>query len=98
MLKKRKAPTSPLLGSTLAKMLKAKGSSTLTDLEQGKADMADLEKGPEGPVELPSETDPDILEAQRAARRKAKNRRGLASTILTGSLGDEGYSSGTMLG
>jgi hypothetical protein len=81
---KKKAPTSPLLGSTAAQLEKAK---------------QEFAEGPEAPSELPSETDPDIVEAQRMARRKAKARKGLASTILTGGqLGDDGYGSGTMLG
>jgi hypothetical protein len=84
LFKKKKAPTSPLLGSTAAQ------------LEQARLE---FEKGPEAPPELPTETDPDILEAQRQARRQAKKRRGLASTILTGGqLGDDGYGGGTLLG
>jgi hypothetical protein len=88
LFKGRKGSTSPLLGTTLAQMLKAKEDPSL----------ADIEKGPEGVEALPTETDPDILEAQRAARRKAKGRRGLSSTIMTGSLGDDGYGGGTVLG
>jgi hypothetical protein len=80
---KKKAPTSPLLGSTAAQ------------LEQAQKDLA---KGPEAPTDLPTETDPDILEAQRKARREARKRKGLASTILTGQLGDDGYDTRTMLG
>lgn len=49
-------------------------------------------------VELPEETDPDIVEMQRKARREAKKRKGVASTILNGQLSDEGYESGTVLG
>lgn len=49
-------------------------------------------------VELPEETDPDIVEMQRKARRDAKKRKGVASTILNGQLSDEGYESGTVLG
>jgi hypothetical protein len=81
---KKKAPTSPLLGSTAAQLERAR---------------MEFEKGPEAPPELPTETDPDILEAQREARRQAKKRKGLASTILTGGqFGDEGYDTGTLLG
>jgi hypothetical protein len=84
LFKKKKAPTSPLLGSTAAQ------------LEQAKKLFAE---GPEAPAELPVETDPDILEAQRQARRRASKRKGLASTILTGGqLGDDGYGDGTLLG
>jgi hypothetical protein len=84
MLKGKKAPTSPLLGSTASQMEKAK---------------QEIAAGPEAPTDLPEETDPDILEMQRQNRRGAKKRRGVASTILTGGqLGDEGYSSGTVLG
>lgn len=84
LFKGKKTPTSPLLGSTAY------------TLEQAKADVA---KGPEAPVDLPSETDPNILEAQRKARRMAMKRKGVASTILSGGqLGDNGYSSGTLLG
>jgi type IV secretory pathway VirB10-like protein len=67
--KKKKAPTSPLLGSTAAQLEKAK---------------AEFAAGPEAPPELPVETDPDILEQQRQARRKASKRKGLASTIRRG--------------
>lgn len=81
---KKKAPTSPLLGSTAAQLAKAQ---------------AEFAAGPEAPPELPTETDPDILEMQRRSRRSAKKRRGLSSTILTGGqLGDDGYGSGTLLG
>jgi hypothetical protein len=83
LAKKKKAPTSPLLGSTAAQVEEAKKL---------------FAAGPDAPTELPDMTDPDILEAQRQARRKAKGRKGLASTILTGQLGDDGYGSGTMLG
>jgi hypothetical protein len=78
MLKKMKAVTSPLLGSTAAQMEKAKEQAA---------------------TELPTETDPDILEMQRQQRRMAKKRKGVASTILSGGqLGDDGYQSGTVLG
>lgn len=50
------------------------------------------------PVDMPEETDPDIVEMQRKARREAKKRKGVASTILNGQLSDEGYESGTVLG
>jgi hypothetical protein len=80
---KKKAPTSPLLGSTAAQ------------LEDAKKLFAE---GPEAPPELPEETDPDILEMQRQARRKAKARKGLASTIMTGGQLDDGYGEGTLLG
>lgn len=84
MLKGKKNPTSPLLGSTAAQMEKAK---------------QDLAAGPEAATELPNEEDPDIIEMQRQQRRMAKKRKGLASTILTGGqLGDDGYQSGTVLG
>lgn len=85
MLKgKKKSPTNPLLGSTAAQMEKAK---------------QEIAAGPEGSTELPTETDPDILEMQRQQRRLAKKRKGVASTILTGGqLGDDGYQSGTVLG
>jgi hypothetical protein len=78
MLKGKKAPTSPLLGSTAAQMDKAREQAA---------------------TELPTETDPDILEMQRQQRRMAKKRKGVASTILSGGqLGDDGYQSGTVLG
>jgi len=48
-------------------------------------------------VDMPEETDPDIVEMQRKARREAKKRKGVASTILNGQLSDEGYDSGTVL-
>jgi len=80
---KKKAPTSPLLGSTAAQLEAAKKQ---------------FEAGPDAPPELPTETDPDIIEAQRVARRKAKTRKGLSSTILTGGQLDDGYGDGTLLG
>ncbi len=84
MLKKAKSPTSPLLGSTAAQMEKAR---------------REVMEGPEKPTELPTETDPDILEMQRQQRRMARKRKGVASTILSGGqLGDDGYQSGTVLG
>ena len=83
LFKKKKAPTSPLLGSTAAQLEEAKKL---------------FEAGPEAPPELPIEEDPDILEAQREARRKSKKRKGLASTILTGGQLDDGYGEGTLLG
>ena len=90
LFKGRKTPKSALLGSTLAQMLKAKQDEAAAE--------ADIMKGPDSPTDLPEATDPDILEMQRQARRAAKKRKGLASTILGGQLGDEGYSSGTLLG
>jgi len=84
LFKGKKAPTTPLLGSTAY------------TLEQAKADVA---KGPEAPTDLPTETDPNLIEAQRKARRMSLKRKGVASTILSGGqLGDEGYGSGTLLG
>jgi len=84
MLRKKKAPTTPLLGSTAADMERLKN---------------EVMAGPEKPAELPSETDPNILEMQRMQRRLGLKRRGVASTILSGGqLGDTGYSSGTVLG
>ena len=84
LFKKKKAPTTPLLGSTAA------------DMERAKQEIA---AGPEAPAVLPDGMDPDILEMQRKARRAAAKRKGLASTILTGGqLGDTGYDSGTLLG
>ena len=79
---KKKAPTSPLLGSTAAQLEEARKQ---------------FEAGPEKPPELPTEQDPDILEMQREQRRQAKKRKGLASTILTGGQLDDGYD-GTLLG
>lgn len=84
LFKSRKAPTSPLLGSTAAQLEEAKKL---------------FQQGPEAPPELPIPEDPDIVEMQREARRRAKKRKGLASTILSGGqLGDEGYEQGTLLG
>jgi len=84
MLRKKKAPTTPLLGSTAADMERAK---------------QEVMAGPEKPTELPVETDPNIIEMQRQQRRMGLKRKGVASTILTGGqLGDTGYSSGTVLG
>jgi hypothetical protein len=80
---RKKAPTSPLLGSTAAQLEAAKKL---------------FEAGPEAPAELPTEEDPDILEMQRQQRRLAKKRKGLASTILTGGQLDDGYGDGTLLG
>lgn len=48
-------------------------------------------------VDMPDEMDPNIVEMQRKARREAKKRKGVASTILNGQLSDEGYDSGTVL-
>lgn len=82
--KAKKLPQSPLLGSTAADMEKAR-----------KAVM----DGPEAPTELPAETDPDIIEMQRKARRKTMSQKGVASTILSGGqLGDLGYDTDTVLG
>ncbi len=84
LFKGKKAPSTPLLGSTAAEMEAAKAA---------------VQAGPEKPTDLPIETDPNILEAQRMSRRKAKSRRGLSSTIMTGgSLGDNGYGSSSVLG
>ena len=84
MFKSKKTPSSPLLGSTAAEMERAK---------------REVEAGPEAPVELPDEQDPDIIEMQRQQRRLARKRKGVASTILSGGqLGDDGYQSGTVLG
>lgn len=84
IFKKKKAPTSPLEGSTAA------------DLERYKKEVL---AGPEKPTDLPTELDPNIVEAQRMNRRKAAGRKGLASTILAGGqLSDLGYDTKTTLG
>ena len=64
--------------------------STAAQMEKAKEEAAKSE--------LPTETDPDIIEMQRQQRRMAKKRKGLASTIVGGQLGDDGYQSGTVLG
>lgn len=84
LFKKKKAPTSPLEGSTAADLAKYK---------------EDVLGGPQAPTDLPTETDPNIVETQRAMRRKASKRKGVASTIMSGGqLSDLGYDSKTMLG
>lgn len=84
LFKKKKAPTSPMEGSTAA------------DLARYKAEVL---AGPEKPTDLPQEFDPNIVEAQRANRRKAAGRKGLASTIIRGGqLSDLGYDTKTTLG
>jgi len=84
LFKGKKTPTNPLLGSMAV------------TLEQAKKDVI---AGPEAPTVLPTETDPNILEQQRKARKMSLKRKGVASTILSGGqLGDTGYSNGTLLG
>jgi len=84
LFKKKKAPTSPMEGSTAA------------DLARYKAEVL---AGPEKPTDLPQEFDPNIVEAQRMNRRKAAGRKGLSSTIMSGGqLSDLGYDTKTTLG
>ena len=65
--------------------------STAAEMEKAKQELAK--------TELPTETDPDIVEMRRQKRRMALKQKGVASTILTGGqLADDGYQSGTVLG
>jgi hypothetical protein len=90
-------PASRALSKITRKKLFPEAYPSADELARKAKEEAEIAAGPDPAPELPVETDPDILEAQRQARRKAMKQRGVASTILGGQL-DDGYGERTVLG
>lgn len=95
---KLSSPVSKNISKQVRKRLFPEAYPSVEEMAAKQKQEEEIAAGPEASPELPSETDPDLIEAQRRARLAARKRRGIASTILTGGqLGDSGYG-GTVLG